>query len=139
MITMPTSTHHEPAAPDAEALRAIERARVRALVQRNVALAAQWHSPDFQLVTPVGMTLTRDQYLGAIESGHLVYGAWDPQDIDVRLHDEVAALRYRSTMQVSLGTHRVPSADYWHTDLYEQRQGAWQLVWSHATTIQPAP
>jgi hypothetical protein len=40
-------------------------------------------------------------------------------------------------MQVSFGTHQVPQADYWHTDLYEQRDGTWQVVWSQATTIQP--
>lgn len=133
------STHREPSEQAAEALRTIERSRVRALVQRNIALAASWHAPDFQLVTPVGMTLFRDQYLGAIESGHLVYRRWDPQDIEVRLHHHVAALRYRSIMQVSFGPHRVPEAEYWHTDLYEQRHAVWQIVWSQATTIQPRP
>lgn len=132
------SNHLEPSAHStADTLRTIERSRVRALVQRNVDLAAPLHAADFQLVTPVGMTLTRAQYLGVIQSGHLVYTSWDPQDIDVRLHDHVAALRYRSSMQVSFGAHQVPRADYWHTDLYEQRDGGWQVVWSQATTIQP--
>ncbi|CAN7503828.1 nuclear transport factor 2 family protein [Rhizobacter sp. LjRoot28] len=132
------SNHLEsPAHSTADTLRTIERSRVRALVQRNVDLAAPLHAADFQLVTPVGMTLTRAQYLGAIQSGQLVYTSWDPHDIDVRLHDHIAALRYRSSMQVSFGTHQVPQADYWHTDLYEQRDGTWQVVWSQATTIQP--
>lgn len=132
------SNHLEPPAhSSADTLRTIERSRVRALVQRNVDLAAPLHASDFQLVTPVGMTLTRAQYLGALQSGHLVYTSWDPQDIDVRLNDHMAALRYRSSMEVSFGAHRAPRADYWHTDLYEQRAGAWQVVWSQATTIQP--
>ena len=123
----------------ADTLRSIERSRLRALVARNFELAAPLHATDFQLVTPVGMVLSRSHYLGAVDAGHLVYVAWDPQDIEVRVHGEMAALRYRSTMQVTFGAHQVPKADYWHTDLYEQRDGAWQVVWSQATGVQSAP
>jgi len=31
---------------------------------------------------------------------------------------------------------RSRSGRYWHTDLYERRDGQWQVVWSHATEIQ---
>lgn len=123
----------------AEALRSLERARLRALVARDIEFASAVHAEDFQLVTPVGMVLSKAQYLGAIEAGHLVYVSWDPHDIDVRVHDQVAALRYRSTMQVTFGAHQVPRAEYWHTDLYEKRGDDWQVVWSQATGIQPRP
>jgi hypothetical protein len=26
---------------------------------------------------------------------------------------------------------------FWHTDIYEKRDGHWQAVWSHATRIPP--
>jgi hypothetical protein len=123
----------------ADALRSLERARLRALVARDIEFAASVHAADFQLVTPVGMVLSKVQYLGAIEAGHLVYVSWDPHDIDVRAHERVAALRYRSTMQVTFGAHQVPQAEYWHTDLYEKRSDDWQVVWSQATGIQPTP
>ncbi|GHD57021.1 hypothetical protein GCM10007350_05080 [Jeongeupia chitinilytica] len=108
-----------------------------ALAERNIAQASPLHAADFQLVTPVGMTLSRDQYLGAIAAGMLVYHVWKPGPIDVRLYGEAAALRYRSDMEVSFGTRHVPRTAYWHTDLYEKRNGTWQVVWSQATGIQP--
>lgn len=122
---------------ECEDLRAVERARLLALVERNVELARTLHADDFQLVTPVGMTFSKDQYLGAIAAGGLIYRLWDPQQIEVRLYGQAAALRYRSSMEVSFGPHHLPRAEYWHTDLYERRGGAWQVVWSHATEIRP--
>lgn len=122
---------------ECDALRSIERMRVSALVERNVDLARPLHAANFQLVTPIGVTLSKEQYLGAIAAGGLIYKAWDPKQIEVRLYDQVAAIRYQSSLEVIFGPHHVPRAEYWHTDLYEKRDGAWQVVWSQATSIQP--
>jgi len=117
--------------------RSIERARLSALVERNIELAGPLHAADFQLITPIGMSLSKDQYLGAIAAGGLIYNAWDPDQIEVRLYEQVAAIRYQSSMEVTFGSHHVPRAKYWHTDLYEMRDGVWQVVWSQATEIRP--
>lgn len=126
-------------ATECDALRATERTRLAALVRQDIALASTLHADDFQLITPVGMPLSKAQYLGAIAAGGLVYAAWDPQEIAVRLYGDTAALRYQASLEVTFGTHHVPRADYWHTDLYERRGGAWQVVWSQATPIQQPP
>ena len=128
-----------PHALECELLRTTEQRRLAALVQKDIALARTFHADDFQLITPVGMPLTKAQYLGAIEAGHLVYGAWDPKQIEVRLYGDAAALRYLSSLEVSFGAHHAPRADHWHTDLYEKRDGTWQVVWSQATRVQPVP
>lgn len=125
-------THHD---TECEALRSIEHRRLAALVGRDIETAGPLHAADFQLITPVGMPLSKAQYLGAIAAGALIYAAWDPQPIEVRLHGEVAAIRYRSSLEVSFGSHHMPRAEYWHTDLYEKRDGAWQVMWSQATEI----
>ena len=122
-----------------DALRATEQARLAALVSKNLTLARTLHADDFQLITPVGIALSKAQYLGAIESGNLVYGAWDPRQIEVRLYGDAAALRYQASLEVIFGPHHMPRADHWHTDLYEKRDGAWQVVWSQATQVQPPP
>lgn len=128
--------HHTPHGNECDALRSIERARLLALVERKVELAGPLHAAEFQLVTPVGMTLSKDQYLGAIATGGLIYNAWDPKQIEVRLYGQVAAIRYQSSMEVTFGPHHIPRAEYWHTDLYEKIDGAWQVVWSQATEVQ---
>jgi hypothetical protein len=38
----------------ADTLRAVERSRIQALVQRDMALLRQLHAPEYELVTPTG-------------------------------------------------------------------------------------
>lgn len=112
-----------------------ERRRLRALVAADLETAAKLHAADFQLITPIGATLSKDQYLGAIADGHMRYLAWEPGDITVRLYATVAVIRYRAQLEIVFGGHPVPRSDYWHTDIYEQRDGQWMVVWSQATSI----
>ncbi|HYW56672.1 MAG TPA: nuclear transport factor 2 family protein [Polaromonas sp.] len=123
---------------ESDAVRSIERTRLSALVERNIEVARPLHAADFQLVTPVGMLFSKEQYLGAIATGGLIYNAWDPKQIEVRLYENTAVIRYQSSMEVTFGPHHISRAEYWHTDLYEKRAGSWQVVWSQATGIQAA-
>lgn len=118
-----------------EFLRETERARLRALVVADLDQARKLHAPDFQLITPIGVALSKDEYLGSIASGQIRYLTWEPADIAVRLYDTAAVIRYRARLEVLFGGHKVPLSDYWHTDVYEQRDGQWMIVWSQATSI----
>ena len=88
---------------DANAFRELEQSRVRGLVERNMDLARQLHAIDFQLITPTGHRYLRDQYLDEIETGELKYMAWDPEKMEVRMHANVALLRYRARLEVDSG------------------------------------
>jgi Domain of unknown function (DUF4440) len=55
----------------ADQLRAIERARLRSLVDADVAIARRLHADDFELINPRGGTLSKEQYLRDIASGDL--------------------------------------------------------------------
>ena len=119
---------------EADALRQIERERLRALVEADLQRARELHAEEFQLVNPRGETLTKDQYLGGIESGRLDYLLWEPvTQIAVRLHGDVAVIRYRSRLAIVVDGQRVPESQYWHTDSYEKHADQWQIVWSQAT------
>lgn len=119
----------------AEFLRSTERSRLRALVDGDIVLAQQLHAPDFQLITPRGIALSRDEYLGAIRMGQINYQVWEPSDMAVRVYDGVGIIRYRAKLEVVFGGHKVPLSAYWHTDTYEVTNGQWQVVWSQATAI----
>ncbi|GGW51033.1 MULTISPECIES: nuclear transport factor 2 family protein [Streptomyces] len=119
----------------AERIREVERARLRALVAADVVEASELHASDFQLVTPVGALLTKDEYLGAVGSGHIDYVTWEPGPIAVRVRGNAAVIRYQAVLEVVFGGHRVPSTRYWHTDTYECIEDRWQVVWSQATEI----
>jgi hypothetical protein len=120
---------------NAEAIRELERSRLRALVQRNMGLARQLHAVDFQLITPTCHLYLAEQYLGEIETGQLKYLAWDPQEMEVRMHTNVTLLRYQAKLEVDSGTGRPSTFHCWHTDSYELLNGLWQVVWSQATAI----
>ena len=122
---------------EAEEIRATERERLRALVQRDSAVAQELHANDFQLISPAGNVLTREQYLRAIFSGEVEYRVWEPDTaIDVRLYGDAAVIRYRSRAEVFMRGIRAANKGAWHTDTYEKREGRWQAVWSQATGIQ---
>jgi hypothetical protein len=123
--------------PEAEAehIRELERSRLRALVGADLETCRRLHHPDFQLITPIGQTLSKDQYLDAVAGGDLRYVMWEPGPIDVRVHDGVALIRYTARLEVAAGGQ--PSVPFRcrHTDTYEKHGGQWQVVWSQATSI----
>jgi hypothetical protein len=120
---------------EADLLRDTERERLRALVGGNMEAARRFHADDFQLINPLGGSLSKEQYLGGIASGEIHYLAWEPEAIDVRLYMSAAVIRYRSELEIVVRGQRISRRPYWHTDLYEKRGGQWQVVWSHATEV----
>jgi hypothetical protein len=120
----------------ADEIRAIERERLRALVEADIETARWLHADDFQLINPAGVTLSKTEYLGAIASGSLDYLTWEPEAIEVRLYSGVAIIRYRSQAQAVAAGQKTPLRRFWHTDVYEKRDGRWQAVWSQATLVQ---
>ena len=124
-----------PEALEAE-LRDVERQRLTGLRDADMSGCEALHAADYELITPGGATLSKEQYLGQIADGSLSYRRFEPQgDIAVRiLGPSAAVLRYRAAIEVAFsGGH---DADrFWHTDIYERRDGRWQAVWSQATRI----
>ena len=121
---------------EASELRAIEKERLRSLVEGDVETAVRLHASDFQLINPAGVALSRDEYLGAIASGELDYLVWEPGTIKIRRYGEAAVVRYEAEAQAVAGGQTTPLRRFWHTDVYEKRNGSWQVVWSQATLIQ---
>lgn len=110
----------------------IERLRLRALVRADVDAAGPLHADDFQLITPNGSEMTKEDYLGSIAAGRLRYQVFEPvSNIAVLGDGPVAVLRYQARISFDEG----PGLTCWHTDSYELRDGQWQAVWSQATVI----
>ena len=119
----------------ADYIRKIECARTQALVSRDMELAWQLYSPEYQLVTHSGATFTRDRYLNQIEAGSLKYIQWSPGPMQVRVSQTMAMVRYQATLELDSGAgHGIPF-QCWHIDTYELSEGLWQAVWSQATAI----
>jgi hypothetical protein len=131
---MPTPT---PLSPDL--FQDIERQRLRALVDADLDLARSLHADDYQLITPGGATLSREGYLDGIATGDLDYRVFEPaSEIAVRVYDRAAAIRYKARIEVVV-SGELDTGLFWHTDIYELRDGRWQAAWSHATRIRAQP
>ncbi len=121
----------------ADQIRAAERERLRALVDGDVEVAGRLHADDFQLINPFGGLVSKAEYLGAIASGEIDYLVWEPGDIEVKVYGEAAVIRYQAELGIKVrSVPDAPSGRFWHTDVYENRNGRWQVVWSQATQIQ---
>jgi hypothetical protein len=121
---------------EADELRATERERLRSLVEGDIETARRIHADDFQLINPSGVALSKTEYLREIASGNLDYLVWDPDTIEVRRYGEAAVVRYQARAQAIAAGQKTALRRFWHTDVYEKRDGRWQAVWSQATLIQ---
>jgi Domain of unknown function (DUF4440) len=111
----------------AKVVRATELRRLHALLHHDLDTAERLHADDFELINPTGDVVSREAY---IDSGDaFAYAEWKPiSPIRVRVHDDSAVIRYESEIKI----HGI-RGHFWHTDLYEKRNGQWQIVWSQTT------
>ena len=121
----------------ADELRATERRRLKALVAKDAATARSLHALDYELITPGGGRLSGEDYLEGVLTGGLNYEVFEPEgEIRVRRHDTVAVLRHMARIRMRM-PEGVDEGPFWHTDVYELRDGEWLAVWSHATRARP--
>ncbi|HEX3831754.1 MAG TPA: nuclear transport factor 2 family protein [Solirubrobacteraceae bacterium] len=129
------AAHPRPGASQADQLRALERTRLHALVDADTATAGKLMADDFQAVPPSGAPLARKDYLGAVAAGVIDYLVFAPVSrIAVRRSGDSAGLRYKVSFDLVAGGTRVTHKG-WITELWERRDGRWQIVWEQATAI----
>jgi uncharacterized protein DUF4440 len=126
----------DPFAAEKEALRAAERERLRALREADMAVAERLHADEYQIIAPPGATVSKREYLDPIASHEFTYRMFEPiSPIVVRVSDQLAAVRYRARIEVGVTSGATDSGTFWQTNIYEKRNGQWQVVWSHETRI----
>lgn len=115
-------------------LEAIERERLRAIVEADESVLWSLHDPDFVLCSPGGTIWDRSTYVGGLCDGSVSYSRFEPVTPIETLGDtNLAVVRYRSIIDLSTpggGGH----LECWHLDTYVL-DGAigWRCRWSQAT------
>jgi hypothetical protein len=113
----------------------LERRRLRVLVAGDVEAAAAMHADDYQLINAGGGVVTKQAYLDWIASGEVHYRVFEAaSEVEVKSFDDVAMVRYRARIESDFFGGQ-DSGTFWHTDIYERRDGQWLAVWSQATRI----
>ena len=107
--------------------------RDRALIKRRSRGERIRCSDDYELISGGGGRVSGEDYLGGIESGELRYAVLEPAaELAVRAYADVAVVRYLARTEVHFAGGR-DTGLFWHIDVYEQRDAAWQVFWSRAT------
>ena len=114
----------------------LERRRLRALVEGDLATAGELHAEDYELVSPGGDRWSKTTYLEAIRSGLVDYLVFEPEsDVQVLDLTEAVALRYVARIDVRSSDGWHDRGRFLHTDIWRRRDGHWQAVWSQATQM----
>ena len=125
-----------PHGTQADRLRAIEHARLHALVEGDAAAAGQYIADDFELVNPGGALASRDEYLSLIEGEVIDYLRFEPASpIEVDVHGNAATLRFQVHFDLVVGGELRVTHEGWITEIYELRDGRWRIVWEQATAV----
>jgi hypothetical protein len=116
-------------------LAAIEQARLKALVDADTTAAGKFIADDFVLVNPAGATLNRADYLDAVKAGFIDYLVFEPvSPITVDRFGHAAVLRFQVSFDLHVAGLRLTHGG-WITELYQRRNGRWQIVSEQATPI----
>jgi ketosteroid isomerase-like protein len=93
---------------------------------------------DFLGVGPLGFMLPKPSWLARHESGDLRYETFELDQIDTRLHGDVALVTARHTAKGSYGGHPIPEATRATLTLV-QDSGAWQRAGIHLSFVAGTP
>jgi Domain of unknown function (DUF4440) len=122
------------ASSPAEQVRALERTRLKAMVDADTGTVGRQLAPDFQGINVLGVNDGRSGTLATIGGGVDFVSITPVSPIKVRLYGNTAAARFEVAFVVVAGPDRVEHRG-WFTDLLEKRAGNWQLVWSQTTAV----
>jgi hypothetical protein len=117
------------------ALHDVERERLRAIVDADSAKLEGLHATGFLLCNPSGEVWDRDTYLGGLADGSIRYSRFEPQgQVECVESEGVGAVRYLSTIDISVKGRPEGHLECWHLDVYLRGDdGAWRCHWSQAT------
>ena len=118
----------------ADQVRTAERTLLRAALDADTHTAGRLLAPGFQQIDVTGAANARADYLATIGGGVDFVTLEPVEPISVRVHGDSAVTRVKLKFKVVAGGLTVQH-EGWTTDLFEQRDGRWQVVWSQTTAV----
>jgi uncharacterized protein (TIGR02246 family) len=126
----------QPAGAEAE-LRGLEEQLARAWVEKDRSFIEGLLAPDWSVTDGAGQVLTKDQVLTqTFAASERSIDTMTIDDVRVRLFGSTAVVTGRTR---ATGSYRgqTGSVVLRFTDVFVQRDGRWQIVASHGSTVTP--
>lgn len=129
--TTPTGA---PVAAARDAVVAVENEWGRALVETNVSAFGRCLADEWRLTTSGGSTVTKSMALADLASGALRIESFRLEDVGVRVYGDTAIVFGLITEKSSFrGTDTSGRRRF--TDVFVKRDGRWQAVASHESSV----
>ncbi len=117
-------------------LKAIEQQRITAITGKDADALQRLLADDYHLITPGGQQVGKFDLVNGIREGFISYSLWEVDGaMAVVASEAMAVVRYRASLQVTVQGEAQPPQRLWHTEVYQQRDGAWQAVMSQDTRV----
>jgi uncharacterized protein (TIGR02246 family) len=117
-------------------LRALEQQRITAITGKDADALQRLLADDYHLINPGGQQVGKFDLVNGIREGFISYSLWEVDGaMGVVSSETMAVVRYRASLQVTVQGEAQPPQRLWHTEVYQQRDGAWQAVMSQDTRV----
>ena len=117
-------------------LRALEQQRITAITGKDADALQGLLADDYHLINPGGQQVGKFDLVNGLREGFISYSLWEVDGaIAVVSSETMAVVRYRASLQVTVQGEAQPPQRLWHTEVYQQRDGAWQAVMSQDTRV----
>lgn len=117
-----------------QTLMKIEQEMLDALLKGDPSAAKKHMADTFVFTAPDGDMQNKAQFLADVTSGNLKIEASTNSDMKVQSYDNAAVVTYRSKDKGSYKGKDI-SGDYRWTDFFVNKDGRWQLVAGHGTSL----
>ena len=117
-------------------LRALEQQRITAITGKDADALQRLLADDYHLINPGGQQVGKFDLVNGIREGFISYSLWEVDGAMAVVSSEtMAVVRYRASLQVTVQGEAQPPQRLWHTEVYQQHEGAWQAVMSQDTRV----
>ena len=120
------------------AIRKLDEERIQAQIHADAAALERIYADDFIGIGPSGTVRTKPQVLVDFTSHDLKFQSITTDDVRIRVYGNTVVETGRSTM-VGQDKGRVVPRDNRFTRVWVRRQGRWQLVANHYSTLISQP
>jgi hypothetical protein len=119
-----------------EELRTLEQQRIDAITSKDIDALQRLLADDYHLINPGGQQVGKFDLINGLRENFIAYSLWEVDGaMTVVAGETLGAVRYRASLQVTVQGEAQPPQRLWHTEVYAQRDGAWQAIMSQDTRV----
>ncbi|WP_410873303.1 nuclear transport factor 2 family protein [Nocardia sp. A7] len=123
----------------AESLLAAERRLQAAQLTSDVEVLAELIDDSARFTGPDGVLLSKQDDLRAHETGHLVMGRVDEEDVEVLVTAHLGVTWFLGYLEATIGGEAIAARMRYTRTWTDEGESGWRVVAAHASVVADAP